>query len=27
VFASPTPQTAELIAELFPTERDRFGSL
>src|SRR4029453_4216198 len=24
VFASPTPQTAELVAELFATERDRF---
>src|SRR4029453_3776108 len=24
VFASPTPQTAELVAELFAAERDRF---
>jgi hypothetical protein len=24
VFASPTPQTAGLVAELFTTERDRF---
>ena len=27
VFASPTPQTAELVAELFATERDCFHPL